>query len=119
MLNPRCRSRSAIPNIFIAMYRDARIKNCPFGIAHCNPKLVPIYSRFGLRRFGAEFVDPYAGPQVPIVIVVPDTDYLRRKRSVLIEGADEFPNGSFYSGWFEKNFSDYATSWKEVQSSEA
>ena len=119
MLNPRFRSRSAIPNLFIAMYRDARIKNSPFGIANCNPKLVPIYSRYGWRRFGPEFVDPYAGPQVPIIMVTSDIDYLRRKRSVLIEAAGEFPNGSFYSGWFEKNFPDYASSGREVQSLEA
>jgi hypothetical protein len=118
MLNPRFRSRSAIPNLFIAMYRDARIKNSPFGIANCNPKLVPIYSRYGWRRFGPEFVDPFAGPQVPILIVTSDIDYLRRKRSVLIEAAEEFPNGSFYSGWFEKNFPAYVTSGKEAQSSE-
>ncbi len=108
MLNPRFRSRSAIPSIFIAMYRDGRVRNVPFGIAHCNPKLVPIYNRFGWRRFGLEFIDPSAGPQVPILIVAPDIGYLRRRKSVLVQTAEEFPADPLYAGWFEKHFPEYS-----------
>ena len=116
MLNPRARSRLAIPSIFITMYKDGRMKNCPFGIANCNPKLVSIYNRFGWRRFGPEFIDPYAGAQVPIIIVAPDIDYLLRRKSVLIEAAEQFPNDPFFAGWFERNFSEYADHGKEVES---
>jgi predicted GNAT family N-acyltransferase len=108
MLNPRLRSFSAIPSLFIAMYRAARVRNTPFGIAHCNPKLVPIYLRFGCRRFGPEFVDPFAGPQAPIIIVTQDVNFLRRTGSVLLETAEQFPNEARYLGWFEKNFPEYS-----------
>jgi hypothetical protein len=119
MLNPRFRSRSAIPSIFIAMYKDGRAHNAPFGIAHCNPKLVSIYNRFGWRRFGPEFIDPFAGPQVPIMIVAPDIEYLRRRKSVLVQAAEEFSNDSFYAGWFERNFPAYSNQEGETQLGEA
>jgi predicted GNAT family N-acyltransferase len=108
MLNPRLHSRSAVPSIFIEMYRDGRRRNTPFGIANCNPRLVPIYKRFGWRQFGGEFHDPYAGPQVPIIIVAPDVGYLRRRKSPLIEAAEEFSNDTHFSGWFERKFPEYA-----------
>ena len=108
MLNPRLRSFSAIPSLFTAMYRDGRARNTPFGIAHCNPKLVPIYIRFGWRRFGPEFVDPIVGPQVPILIVAQDVEYLRRTGSVLLQTAEQFSNEARYLGWFEKNFPEYS-----------
>lgn len=119
MLNPRARSRSAIPSMFIAMYIDGRRNMCPFGIANCNPKLVSIYSRFGWRQFGAEFMDPYAGTQVPILLVAPGIDHLHQKQSVLIDAAQEFSNDQFYAGWFERSFPEYATSGSGMESAAA
>jgi predicted GNAT family N-acyltransferase len=109
MLNPRFRVATAVQSIFVAMYRDGRQRKIPFGIANCNPRLVPIYERFGWRRFGSEFMDPFAGPQVPILIVAPDVIYLRKIKSVLVPIAEEFPDESQFFGWFEKNFPAYSS----------
>jgi len=104
MINPRFRSPLAIPSLFLEMYKDGRTKLCPFGIANCTPKLVPIYSRLGWRRFGPEFFDPHSGPQVPILLVAPGVDYLQKTRSILIQAAYDFPNDPFYLSWFERVF---------------
>lgn len=108
MMNPDLRSPSAISKIFVAMYRNGRSAGAPFGIANCNPKLVPLYVRFGWRQFGPTFQDPYAGEQVPILIVAHDAEYLRKTNRQLFEASQEFANDPVYSGWFEKHFAEYS-----------
>lgn len=108
MLNPRLRVPTAVPSIFKAMYRDGRQRKTPFGIANCNPRLIPVYERFGWRRFGSEFTDPSAGPQIPILIVAPDVVYLRKIKSALVPIAEEFPDEPRFFGWFETNFPAYS-----------
>jgi hypothetical protein len=109
-VTPRVSSSHALSSIFKAMYRHGRSRSIPFGVAHCNPRLFPIYRRYGWRQFGPDFQDPLTGRQMPILIVAPDVSHLRRVKSRLAVVAEEFPPEPQYAGWFERHFSAYVTS---------
>ncbi len=104
MVNPHNKTPDAVAKLFSAMYRDGRKRNAVLGLANCRPNLIRLYSRFGWRKFGQPFTDPYAGAQLPILIVAADSGYLSEIRSPLRHIAEEFVNPHEYKGWFERRF---------------
>lgn len=51
-----------------AAYAEALAAGIRFGLLHCRPSLVPLYTRLGYRRHGSPFVDPEVGEQIPMVL---------------------------------------------------
>ena len=72
------RGLGASHSILIYLYNHFRSNyGISYQISHCTPKLVPLYERMGLRRFGESFIDPLVGVQIPMVLLLSDSKHLK------------------------------------------
>lgn len=105
VLNQSIRQGDALAAFVIDGYLRARLAGAHVNIGHCRPSLVPVFARFGYRRYGNVFVDKESGEQVPIILVGSDTEHLTRVKSPLLGLTKWFERDEASIAW-ARNYCD-------------
>lgn len=107
MIASELRNSLLLNLIVMEFYRDARARNLQFDFSHAAPWLVPFYENLGYRRYTASFLDPDAGLQIPMVLVIEDVEHLRAVRSPFYRFARKVSNDPTAKQWFNQTFPEH------------
>ncbi len=96
------RNSPALYLLLVEMYRLLREQLAQILFGGCNPYLLPLYERMGLRKFTKNFTDPGYGLLIPLVGILGDLQYLQLIRSPLCRQAKKYINDSARAQLFLK-----------------
>jgi len=99
----RCRRTHVAAQLICASYRPVRIAGTRFVVMYCRPSIVPLYEHFGFRSYAEPFMHPVSGVNVPLVLLLGDTQRLEAIGSPLAECAAEFDTDHDAIKWFESS----------------
>jgi CRP-like cAMP-binding protein len=83
MVLPELRGTLAPLQLLQQAFEDGLSRGVQVGLCDCQPHLVGLYLRLGLRSYAPAFTDPIAGLVVPLVLLR-DVPHLRRVNSPLL-----------------------------------
>jgi N-acyl-L-homoserine lactone synthetase len=104
MVTARCRKSLVAGKLVQSVYRLARERDVQFDFIHASPALVSFYEHVGHRRYAGSFIDPDAGAQVPMVLVLEDVEHLHRVRSPFLRLARAWRNDPQPGRWFQETY---------------
>jgi hypothetical protein len=104
MVAARCRKSLVAGKLVRTAYHLAREQEVQFDFIHVSPALVPFYEHVGHRRYVGGFIDPDAGIQVPMVLVLEDVEHLRNVRSPFHRLARTRRNDPRPGRWFRETY---------------
>jgi len=96
------RNSPALYLLLVEMYQLLREQQAQILFGGCNPYLLPLYERMGLRKFAKNFTDPGYGLLIPLVGILGDLQYLQLIRSPLCRQAKKYINDSARAQLFLK-----------------
>lgn len=85
-------------------YRLGRERGVAFNFLHTTPPLIPLFERFGHRRYAPQFIDPDLGPRTPMVLVLEDINHLENCKSPFASLARKTANRPEPVEWFKQQF---------------
>ncbi len=83
MVNRRFRNTSPAIALLQKAYELGIYNKIEVAISHCKPYLLPLYLRMGCRPFGQVTTAFVGGPQLPIVLLLNDYEFLNSIQSPL------------------------------------
>jgi CRP-like cAMP-binding protein/predicted GNAT family N-acyltransferase len=104
---PAYRGSTALFHLIQHCYRASRERGTRIDFIFCNPHLVRMYEQLGYRRYRPYFEDPNLGFQIPLVLIVGDTDHFKAVRSPLQMTARKLPSDAALAHWFKQTFPEY------------
>ncbi|GAB3122534.1 cyclic nucleotide-binding domain-containing protein [Novispirillum itersonii] len=107
MVSPGLRGTPALNALVACAYGDGLNRGTQFDFCTCAPGLVDLYEHLGYRRFTTNVVDPVIGYQVPLVLVLRDTEHLEAIRSPLLRILRHHPDagdGGPIGEWLRRTF---------------
>jgi hypothetical protein len=104
MVAARCRKSLVAGKLVQAAYHLARERGIQFDFIHVSPTLVSFYEHVGHRRYAGSFIDPDAGAQVPMVLVLEDVEHLRNVCSPFLRLARARRNDPQPGQWFQETY---------------
>lgn len=107
MVAPGSRGTPALNALVARAYADGLNSPAQFDFCTCAPGLVDLYEHLGYRRFTSNVVDPVIGYQVPLVLVLRDTEHLTAIRSPLLRILRHHPeagDGGPVADWLRQTF---------------
>ncbi len=84
MVRPTLRGRSGMPSILWHGYQHLMSEGVEACVLTCVPGLARHYIRFGARTYGAPLVEGASAAEVPLLILLHDTDHIRKVRSFML-----------------------------------
>lgn len=97
--------RSAIPAVLLgAAYKLLRRQGVRFDFCRCPPSLIGLFQKLGYRRYAKNYVDPEAGLQAPMVLVLDDLPHLTEMNSPFAAQARTYANRDDTAQWFRREF---------------
>ncbi len=91
-------------SLFEAAYFLGREESVLFNFISCSPHLVKLFKHFGFRRYSENFDDADVGVQVPMVLLLEDSEHLHASRSPFFKDARIRENRSMPTVWFNEMF---------------
>jgi hypothetical protein len=104
MVAAHCRKSLIAGKLVQTAYHLAREQGVQFDFIHVSPALVPLYEHVGHRRYAGSFIDPDAGIQVPMVLVLEDVEHLGSVRSPILRLARTRRNDPQPGRWFQETY---------------
>lgn len=99
--------RTAIPAVLMgAAYKLLRRQGVRFDFCRCPPALIGLFQKLGYRRYTKNYVDPEAGLQTPMVLVLDDLPHLVEMNSPFAAQARTYANPNDAAQWFRREFPD-------------
>lgn len=107
LLVARAWRRSAIPAVLLgAAYKLMRRQGVRFDFCRCPPALIGLFQKLGYRRYAKNHVDPEAGLQTPMALVLDDLPHLIEMNSPFAPYALKRQNPDDAAQWFRREFPD-------------
>jgi hypothetical protein len=105
LLVARAWRKSAIPAVLLgAAYKLLRRQGVRFDFCRCPPALIGLFQKLGYRRYAKNYVDPQAGLQTPMALVLDDLPHLVEMNSPFAPYALKRPNPDDAAQWFRREF---------------
>ncbi|MCB1200980.1 MAG: GNAT family N-acetyltransferase [Leptospiraceae bacterium] len=101
----RARSKAAW-KLIQECYHQCDRNLVPLVFIDCSPHLVKFYEALGFRRYTDNFTDEVLGYKVPMVIILPDVEYLRKVGSPLYIFARKRRDARDVEEWYHATFPD-------------
>jgi hypothetical protein len=99
--------KSKIPAVLMgAAYKLLRKQGVLFDFCRCPPALIGLFQKLGYRRYAKNYVDPEAGLQAPMVLVLDDLPHLVAMNSPFAAQARAYANRDDAAQWFRREFPD-------------
>lgn len=99
--------KSRIPAVLMgAAYKLLRREGVRFDFCRCPPALIGLFQKLGYRRYARNYVDPEAGLQAPMVLVLDDLPHLVEMNSPFAAQARGDVNRDDAAQWFRREFPD-------------
>lgn len=97
--------KTAIPAVLMgAAYKLLRKEGVRFDFCRCPPALIGLFQKLGYRRYAKNYVDPEAGLQAPMVLVLEDAAHLAAINSPFAAQARGYANRDDAAQWFRREF---------------
>lgn len=97
--------KSLIPAVLMgAAYKLLRKQGVRFDFCRCPPALIGLFQKLGYRRYGKNYVDPEAGLQAPMALVLDDLPHLVEMNSPFAAQARGYANRDDAAQWFRREF---------------
>jgi len=107
LLVARAWRKSAIPAVLLgAGYKLLRRQGVRFDFCRCPPALIGLFQKLGYRRYAKNYVDPDAGLQTPMALVLDDLPHLVEMNSPFAPHALKRQNPDDAAQWFRREFPD-------------
>ena len=105
LLVARAWRKSAIPAVLLgAGYKLLRRQGARFDFCRCPPALIGLFQKLGYRRYAKNYVDPDAGLQTPMALVLDDLPHLVEMNSPFAPHALKRRNADDAAQWFRREF---------------
>jgi len=105
LLVARAWRKSAIPAVLLgAGYKLLRRQGVRFDFCRCPPALIGLFQKLGYRRYAKNYVDPDAGLQTPMALVLDDLPHLVEMNSPFAPHALKRRNPDDAAQWFRREF---------------
>jgi hypothetical protein len=99
--------KSKIPAVLMgAAYKLLRKQGVRFDFCRCPPALIGLFEKLGYRRYAKNYVDPEAGLQTPMALVLDDLPHLVTMNSPFAAQARSYANRDDAAQWFRREFPD-------------